>query len=101
MVRMYENNEVHECKECGLMLRVTFAAVPIEPVTCCGKEMKFIGVLESNDGFDLNPASDHPDAYKPNSVYTCGICGIELTILRQALPTIPLDCCGEGMDLMS
>jgi hypothetical protein len=100
MVRMYENNEVHECESCGLLARVTFAAVPIDPVTCCGKIMVLKGIIEDDSGFDLAARSTEEKSYKPGGVWSCDLCGIEMTILRQALPKIPLDCCGQGMELL-
>lgn len=103
MVRLYEENEIHRCTTCGLTLRVTFAAVPIEPLTCCGKDMELVGVMETNDGLDLNPAPVAAGAlervYKPGEIYTCSICGLDVSILREARPIEPLDCCGEGMEL--
>lgn len=102
-VRLYEENEVHRCTNCGLTLRVTFAAVPIEPITCCGKEMDLITVQADNVGLDLTPKQPLADAlprvYKPGEVYSCTICGIDVTILVQAQPSKPLDCCGEGMEM--
>lgn len=101
-VRLYEENEVHRCNTCGLMLRVTFAAVPIEPVTCCGVEMELLGIMPTDEGIDLTtkpaPTGALERIYKPGEVYTCAICGIDVTILIQAQPCGPLDCCGEGME---
>lgn len=105
MVRMYELNEVHECKTCGLLYRVAFAAVPVMPVTCCGGETELLGVHEDTSSFDLTPKKPLENAleeiYKAGTKYYCEICGIELEILRTAQPIERLDCCGEGMDLMS
>lgn len=102
-VRLYEENEVHRCTNCGLMLRVTFAAVPIEPITCCGKDMDLLGILPTDETLDLTikPAPDNAleRVYKPGDVYSCSICGIDVTILVQAQPSKPLDCCGEGMEM--
>lgn len=104
MVRMYEENEVHVCDSCGLTLRVTFAAVPVEPVMCCDQVMKLLGVDILDNDLDLSKAPTLENSletvYLPGEVYTCILCGIELTILRQAQPVHPLDCCGEGMDKM-
>lgn len=104
MVRMYEENEIHRCNNCGLMLRVTFAAVPIEPLMCCGSEMEMTGIQEGNEGLELEPAPAPQGAkdkiYNQGEKYTCGICGIEVMILRQAQPVEMLDCCGEGMELL-
>jgi len=89
---------------CGLTLRVTFAAVPIEPMTCCGKLMEFLGVKAENDGLQLDPAPvpEQPQSqvYRAGEMYTCRICGIEIVILRQAQPQVILDCCGEGMEIV-
>lgn len=105
MVRMYELHEVHECKTCGLMYRVTFAAVPVMPITCCGVETELIGIHEDITGFDLSPRDavdgSQEEVYKAGAKYSCEICGIELEIIRQAQPKERLDCCGEGMDLIS
>ncbi len=105
MVRMYEQNEVHECTTCGLVLQVTFAAVPVMPVTCCGKEMELLGVLEDTSSIDSTPKQVPEKAkeqvYKAGEKYYCEICGIEVLILRQGQPIEQLDCCGEGMDLMA
>lgn len=100
-VRLYEENEVHRCNNCGLTLRVTFAAVPIEPVTCCGVEMELLGIQADDAGLDLSPQEPIPDhrVYTPGEVYWCNICGIEVQILRLAFPSTSLDCCGEGMEL--
>jgi len=105
MVRMYEENEVHKCKTCGLMYRVTFAAVPVMPVMCCGEETELLCIQEGNEGFDLSPAppveGSKPEVYKVGQKYGCTICGIEVEIIRQAQPVERLDCCGEGMDLLN
>lgn len=102
---MYENDEVHECKTCGLMYRVTFAAVPVMPVMCCGVETELLGIQEDNSGLDLEPRepveNSKPDIYEVGQKYGCTICGIEVEIIRQAQPVERLDCCGEGMDLIS
>lgn len=102
-VRLYEENEVHTCHTCGLMLRVTFAAVPIEPVRCCGEEMELLGIFETDDSLDLSPKPVPGNAkekiYKPGEVYTCSICGLDVTILTEARPVEALDCCGEGMEM--
>lgn len=102
-VRLYEENEVHRCTNCGLVFRVTFAAVPIDPITCCGVEPEVIAVSDSNDGLDVSPKTPPAGAlariYQPGELYTCSICGIDVTILVAAQPTKPLDCCGEGMEL--
>ena len=102
-VRLYEENEVHRCTTCGLVFRVTFAAVPIDPITCCGAEPEVIAVSDSNEGLELTskdaPELALPRIYKVGELYTCSICGIDVTILVQAQPTKPLDCCGEGMEL--
>lgn len=104
MVRMYELNEVHECTTCGLALQVSFAAVPVMPVTCCGKEMEFLGVIEDTSSIDPTPKAlpENPKEkiYKKGEKYYCEICGIEVVILRQGQPEEQLDCCGEGMDLV-
>lgn len=99
-VRMYEENEVHRCSSCGQTLRVTFAAVPIEDVTCCGQLMELIGIQDTDDGLDLTPQEpvQNHAVYTPGEVYWCQICGIEVEILRLAFPSALLDCCGEGME---
>lgn len=105
IVRLYEENEIHKCTTCGLIVRVTFAAVPIEPLRCCGNDMELIGVSESDDGLDLSPAPVLDDAkervYKVGEVYSCNICALDVTIVREACPVQALDCCGEGMDIRS
>ncbi|MBI4122016.1 MAG: hypothetical protein HY461_01660 [Parcubacteria group bacterium] len=102
-VRLYEENEIHRCNTCGLTCRVTFAAVPIEPLQCCGQDMELVGVSATDEGLDLAPAPVQPAAkdktYLPGEVYTCSICGLDVMILRQARPIEALDCCGEGMEL--
>lgn len=102
LVRLYEENEVHRCNTCGLQVRVTFAAVPIEPVTCCGVEMELLGIFENDTQLDLTPKSAPAGAlyhvYKPGELYNCSICGLDVTILVEARPSKALDCCGEGME---
>ncbi len=102
-VRLYEENEVHRCSNCGLTFRVTFAAVPIEPIFCCGVPPEMIAVSDSNERLDLTekdaPADALPRIYKVGEVYSCTICGIDVTILVEAQPSKPLDCCGEGMEI--
>lgn len=108
MVRMYEEHEIHECKTCGLLLQVTFAAVPIQPLTCCGELMALIKKSEhpqEDADLDLTPKPIPTDAkeqvYTAGEKYTCSICGIEILILRTAQPVEMLDCCGEGMEIMA
>lgn len=105
IVRLYEENEIHKCTTCGLIVRVTFAAVPIEPLRCCGQDMELVGVQEHDDGLDLTPApvveGAKEQVYYPGKVYNCSICGLDVTILREARPVAALDCCGEGMELRS
>ncbi len=104
MVRLYEFNEVHECKTCGLMIRVTLAAVPIEPVSCCGQIMEFLGIKETNEELDLTPMEPPEQAleqvYETGQTYWCNTCGLEVTVIRRAQPIEALDCCGEGMELL-
>jgi hypothetical protein len=100
-VRLYEENEVHRCTNCGLTARVTFAAVPIEDLKCCGVETEMVAIQADDTGLDLSPQkqvnSHHPE-YKPGEVYWCRVCGIEVEILRLSFPSLALDCCGEGME---
>lgn len=90
------------------MLQVTLAAVPLEPVTCCGSLMKMHGKKKDPDQdseIDFGQKSVLPNAkdivYKKGEKYTCSLCGIEVIILRTSQPIEMLDCCGEGMELMS
>ena len=99
-VRLYEENEVHRCTSCGMMLRVTFAAVPIEDLKCCGQEMELVGIQETDEGLDLSPqeaVSVNP-RFSPGEIYWCRVCGLETEVLRLAFPAIIPDCCGEGME---
>ncbi len=105
-VRMYEENEIHECKTCGLMLQVSLAAVPIEPLICCGSLMAYLKKHEKpEEVFDLTQKPVLPNAketiYTKGEKYTCSLCGIEVLILRTSQPIDMLDCCGEGMELMN
>lgn len=104
-VRLYEENEVHKCQTCGQTIRVTWAAVPVEPLQCCGVNMDFLGVLPENDDLDLSdaplPENALPHIYQVGEKYSCDLCGIEVVILRRAQATKELDCCGEGMRLLA
>lgn len=104
MVRLYEENEIHKCTTCGLIIRVTLAAVPIEPVNCCGKIMELLGIQQGDEGLETNPAPVLQNAlehvYRAGEKYWCNTCGLEVLILRQAQAIEPLDCCGEGMELL-
>lgn len=83
-----------------MTVRVTFAAVPIEEMRCCGVEMELVGIQEHNDGLDLTPQEPIPGnlRYEPGEIYWCRVCGMDVEILRLAFPVSPLDCCGEGME---
>ena len=102
--RLYEENEIHHCNTCQLTLCVTFAAVPVEPLQCCGQDMELLDAEANDQNLDLSDAPAPPGAgdhlYRAGEFYTCIICGIEVKILRQAQPIGELDCCGEGMEVL-
>jgi len=101
---MYEENEVHKCSTCGLQLRVTFAAVPVEPLMCCNILMELVGIEPDDAKLDLTERAPLENAgdrvYQKGEKYTCSICGVEVVILAGAQPVYMLDCCGEGMELL-
>lgn len=91
----YNVGEVYLCNECGLRVKITITAAPVQEVMCCGQEMEF----DPTDDGENDEIVDESAEYKVDDEYYCPVCGIECKILSSGEPSQPLMCCGVPLEI--